>query len=311
MSEHCHCPVCGSDDVEMMGAYRGVHPVFTDLKRVRCGLCGLVFASPLPAEVSVNDYNASYFSSAHGGQPREPFAMAFFSGIANLRLAHVQRYLDDRKITVSNILEFGPGPGFFARHWLARYPHAYYKACETDSSCHESLQKLGVHLVETSALVADSAPVDLVVISHVLEHVSDPLQFLKDATRNLRKEGVLFIEVPCRDWEYKPIDEPHLLFFDKGPLRQLLRSLRFEDIHVSYHGQEIEQLCSASGLRSILMTIRSKLISLGLVAPFARNRPGLEVLSDPLERAAVAPFQAHCETEKPSWWLRAMARKTQ
>jgi len=303
------CPVCGSANAEVRGSYRGTHPTFTGLKRAHCSLCGMVFATPMPFEGVLKDYNVSYFASAHGGQPRNALATAFFSGIARLRLAHIERYLNSRNIAVSTLLEFGPGTGFFARNWLARYPQTAYKACETDTSCHASLQEMGVHLVVASALVEEASPIDLVLMSHVLEHVSNPIEFLKNATGNLRKDGALFIEAPCRDWEHKPIDEPHLLFFDKGPMQHLLRHLGFEDIQVSYHGQEIERLRSASMWRSKLMALRSKLITLGLVAPFARIRPGMEALNDPIERAAAAPFQAHRETQKPAWWLRAIARK--
>jgi hypothetical protein len=35
----------------------------------------------------------------------------------------------------------------------------------------------------------------------------------------------------------------------------------------------------------------------------------MELLTDPLERAAVAPFEAHREKQEPAWWLRAIARK--
>jgi len=269
----------------------------------------MAFADPMPQDSALEEYNASYFASAHNGQPRNSLAMAFFSGIAHLRIAHIEHYLNSQNITVSSLLEFGPGTGFFARNWLARYPQTSYKACETDTSCHDSLKDVGVHLVEVSAKPEDNMPVDLVVMSHVLEHVSNPIKFLTDATRNLRKGGALFIEVPCRDWEHKPIDEPHLLFFDKGPMQHLLSHLGFEDIQVSYHGQEIERLRSGSRWRPRFMALRSKLIDLGLVAPFARMRPGMEALTDPLERAVLAPFQAHCEMQKPSWWLRAIARK--
>jgi len=209
------------------------------------------------------------------------------------------------------LLEFGPGTGFFARRWLAKYPQTAYKAHETDTSCYTSLQEIGVTLVVASAQIEDTDPVDLVVMSHVLEHVSNPIEFLKNATQNLRKGGVLFIEVPCRDWEHKPIYEPHLLFFDKDPMQHLLRNLGFEDIKMSYHGQEIEQLRSASVWRSKLMALRSKLIALGLVAPFSRIKPGMEILKDQLERAVLSPFKAYLEIERPAWWLRAIARKGQ
>jgi SAM-dependent methyltransferase len=303
------CPVCGSADVEGRGSYRGTHPIFTGLKLAHCGSCGMVFATLMPSDKALDEYNASYFASAHGGQPKNSQATAFFSGIARLRLTYLERYLRTRNIAVSSVLEFGPGPGFFARNWLAKYPETAYKACETDTSCHPILQKMGICLCDASALTEDASTIDLIVMSHVLEHVSDPKLFINCATRNLRTGGALFIEVPCRDWEHKPIDEPHLLFFDKDPMHHLLKTSGFHDIQVSCYGQKIERLRSASRLRAGFLALRSRLIAVGLVAPFARIRPGMEALDNPLERAAVAPFKAHRETQKPAWWLRAVARK--
>jgi SAM-dependent methyltransferase len=82
--------------------------------------------------------------------------------------------------------------------------------------------------------LSDVVPTDLVVMSHVLEHISDPIKFIQIATSGLRQGGALFIEVPCRDWEHKDLDEPHILFFDKRPLQLLLQRAGFNDIEVSY-----------------------------------------------------------------------------
>ncbi|VUX54862.1 putative Methyltransferase domain protein [uncultured Woeseiaceae bacterium] len=304
------CPVCEeSADFEVKRPYRATHPIFEGLDLLQCRQCGMVFADSMPCEEALTDYNASYFTSAHGGQPQNYQAKAFFSGIARLRMAHVERFLCSRNIAVTSVLEFGPGSGFFSLNWLAKHPQTSYSAYETDTSCHFALQKMGVHLYNVSTQADGTDIVDLIVMSHVMEHVTDPKKFLMESTRNLRRGGAIFIEVPCRDWAHKPIDEPHLLFFEKGPMHLLLKRAGFEDIQVSYHGQEIERLSSASLWRSISMTLRSKLIALGLIVPFARKRPGMEVVTDPLERAVVAPFQAHREMKKPAWWLRAVARK--
>jgi SAM-dependent methyltransferase len=303
------CPVCGNNDLDVTKSYRGTHEAFSGLMRARCRSCGMVFSTPMPSQKALNEYNASYFASAHGGASTNVIALAFFSGIAHLRLAHLERYISSRNIAISSLLEFGPGPGFFAVNWLERHPKTIYSACETDTSCHAALDRIGVHLVEASSLAEGTTPVDLVVMSHVLEHVPTPKEFLADATRNLRKGGALFIEVPCMDYEHKPIDEPHLLFFDKRPMQHLLGTSGFGDIEVGYYGQEIDRLRSNAALRRIWMTLRSRLIARGLVAPFAWDKSGMELLTNPLERAAVAPFKAHCESSKPAWWLRALARK--
>lgn len=299
------CPVCGSNNTKTVAPFRYQSPVFTGCSRAVCSDCGMVFASPMPSDAALSAYNASYFSTAHGGQPTSPLVIAFSSGIARLRLAFVKRFLGRQQIAVDRVLELGPGPGFFAKSWLEQSPDSVYSVVETDSSCHESLQALGARLVGNS----DVVPADLVVMSHVLEHVSDPVAFVRVATRGLRPGGVLFIEVPCRDWEHKALDEPHVLFFDKKPMHRLLDGLGFGDIEVSYYGQPVSKLRSESWLRVKLMAVRGKLISLGFVGLFSRSEPGLETLHSPLERAMVTPFSAHRESVEPAWWLRAIARK--
>lgn len=303
------CPVCGSANTELQGAYRGVYSAFLKLKRVSCLNCEMVFAAPMPSESALERFNANYFTEAHGGQPHNAVSTAFFSGIARLRGAHLDRYLEKHAAKVTRLCELGPGPGFFARDWMDKHPSTHYTAVETDSSCHASLIKIGVRLVSGAAAQDSANPVDLVVMSHVLEHISNPVQFLSDSTRALRQGGVLFIEVPCRDWEHKSIDEPHLLFFDKAPMKHLLGKLGFADIEMSYHGQEIANLRKASRLSVLILMLRSKLIGLGIVAPFGCLRPGMKCLSNPLERAVLAPYRAHLESQKPAWWLRALATK--
>jgi SAM-dependent methyltransferase len=303
------CPVCGVGDVELQGQYRGQHVAFTGMHRAQCRGCRMVFATPMPPEHKLQQYNASYFNSAHGGKPQGAAALAFFSGIARLRLAHLQRYLSSQRIAVSQVTEIGPGPGWFARSWLAQNPGTTYRAIETDASCHVALREIGVQLISVEDTAHEARPTDLVVMTHVLEHVADPLAFLRETTRRLRPGGVLFIEVPCRDWEHKHLDEPHLLFFDKGPMQLLLERLGFGQIQLSYHGQKIEYLRRPSRIKRMWNVVRNRLVIRGVIAPFGRLGPGMESLSA-LERAAVRPFDAHLESAEPAWWLRAVARKT-
>lgn len=303
------CPICESNDTKIQSTYRGTHATFVGLQISHCHACKMICAAPMPSESDLHKYNASYFATAHGGQPRGGVASAFFFAIARLRRAHIDRYLAKHGAKVASLLEVGPGTGFFARTWLEKHPSTIYVAIETDTSCHALLGHLGVHLVDGDAAQNDGEPVDLVVMSHVLEHVSNPKQFLSNTTQNLRRGGALFIEVPCRDWEHKSMDEPHLLFFDKEPMKHLLGKIGFEDIEMSYHGQEIAKLRNPSKFNAKIIALRSRLIGLGVIAPFGRMRPGMEGLADPLERAVVAPFLAHREAATPAWWLRALARK--
>lgn len=301
------CPVCGGKEVALIRAYRAHHTAFSACSLYRCNACDMVFAAPFPPEAELSAYNAGYFENAHGGKSTNTIAEAFFNGIAKLRYAYVAAYIRQQALKVDRVLEIGPGPGYFAKNWLTRHPGHTYLAVESDASCFHSLQEAGVKVLTDRE---EPAHVDLVVISHVLEHVTDPSAFLKHATKHLRKGGMLFLEVPCQDWKHKPLDEPHLLFFDKKPLLQLLSGIGFENSTVNYYGQQIRLLQSKPSLAKRFYTkARNLLIRTGVLWPFSAQRKGMEEIDRASERAAVAPFQAHVESAEPAWWLRAAAIK--
>jgi len=267
------------------------------------------FASPMPDADALAAYNAGFHVNAYGRVPTDPVVIAFHSAINRLRVAHVERFLAAQSVAVQTVLEVGAGGGHFARHWLARHPETRYHAIEADESCRAGLRQLGVALHGKPGELFKKTHVDLVVMSHVLEHTTDPSEFVLAATTGLRLGGALFIEVPCRDWEFKNEDEAHLLFFDKDPMSRLLTRLGYRDIALSYHGCELSKLRNGRSQTNLLGRLRARLIKLGIVAPFASTAPGLEVLDSPLERAVVAPYEGHVERKAPAWWLRAVATK--
>lgn len=304
------CPVCSSLKAEFIRHFHGRHSIFTDLSLVRCGACHLVYANPLPNKYDLDGYNSSYFHLAHGGQSNNKIDLAFFSGVARLRASFIRSYLRRKRINIFDLLEIGPGAGFFAKNWLSFSPKTRYFAIESDKSCYGALEGIGVKILDFKNPNFGKDRVDLIVMSHVLEHVSDPFNFLSEMTQGLCSGGALFIEVPCQDWVHKSEDEPHLLFFEKTSMEHLLKRLGFVDIEMGYFGLEIDKLKNKSFLKKTLGRIRNKLIALGLIAPFSRASQGLEDLHVPLERAAVAPYCAHIESTEPAWWLRVIARKS-
>lgn len=303
------CPVCDGTDVRAVAPYRHSDPAFTALSRAVCGGCGMIFTSPMPDEEALAAYNARFWN-AQGIVPAERMAGAFHSGLNRLRVAHVEKYLKSQRLEASTVFEAGPGGGNFARHWLARHPGSRYHAVESDGTCHAALNAHGVTLQRQPEDIPQDPPVDLVIVSHVLEHAPDPRGFLRRMTAPLRSGGALFVEVPCRDFEFKKKDEPHLLFFDKGPMSRMLHGLGFKETQLSYHGRELEALRSRPRILDRIDGFRTCLIAQGIVLPFALGFSGLDVVQDPLERALVGPYDAHREKARPARWLRAAAIKS-
>ena len=303
------CIICSSSDIKYLRPFNGISKIFMQKQLMECLNCQMVFIDPMPSEEALNKYNDSYFDSAHGGHPNKLSALAFFSGIGKLRGAYVDAFLTRENVSVQKVLEIGPGHGYFAKNWIINNPNVEYFAVETDKSCYTYLQQAGVKVISPEQMENAFDEVDLVIISHVLEHVSEPLEFLQVVTKKLRKGGVLFIEVPCFDWQHKEFDEPHLLFFDKKSIKQLLNRVGFESIDVNYYGNTIKSLKVNSSLDKFIIKVRSKLIDLGFYKLFAYPVPQSMVKLSTLERAATKYRMAHKESQKPAWWLRSASIK--
>ena len=71
----------------------------------------------------------------------------------------------------------------------------------------------------------ENGPYDIVLMSHVLEHFTDPRAMVRRALSSLSPNGRLIIEIPNDEQGIMPIngpDEPHLSFFTLKPLTRML-----------------------------------------------------------------------------------------
>jgi len=73
---------------------------------------------------------------------------------------------------------------------------------------------------------------DIIIMSHILEHVKDMINFLKSAKKLLSPDGIIFIEVPdCNNkiiLENSVGENPHISHFSRQSLENLLMKLNFE-----------------------------------------------------------------------------------
>ena len=132
------------------------------------------------------------------------------------------------------------------------------------------------------------ASFDLVVLHHVLEHVSEPLALLGQLAGTLREGGALFVSVPRldtlpehRDFHYCLNGRTHLLAFSEVCLRGLLARAGFATA-ASLHAPELDQVLTAG-----------QPLRLRVVATRTRNAP--QPPRDPL-RPAVATLARYFRT---------------
>jgi SAM-dependent methyltransferase len=261
----------------------------------------------MPNNEVLKEYNSNYHVNAHGGHQRNSKLNAFFAGIAKTRLITIKNNIQVDHTKNYNVLEIGPGPGTFANEWLKENRKSTYYAIETDVSLHENLKKQGIILIDENDIKDYNNNFDIIVISHVLEHVSNPLEFLNSFLFLLQDNGYLFIEVPCKDWEHKDIDEPHLLFFDKKPMIKLAKKLKTEIVYLEYFGTKIKHL--KNPLYKLVKKFREKLFYRNINFYHSEKSKLKKLLGSNIEANSLINYSAHIEQDEPSWWLRAIIKK--
>lgn len=304
-----NCPICNSNDQTFIRNYNSQSKILNGIKLNKCNNCFLVFANPMPPIQIWNQYNYDYFNVAHGGISNDKNTINFFKGMAVIRMKFILNYLKLNSVSINSILEIGPGVGYLAGKWLEFFPNLNYTVVESDQSCNSPLNKLGVNVFNEIEQLPKSSTFDLVIQSHVLEHVINPVDFLKSNTKYLKKGGVLFIDVPCNDWKFKDLDEPHLLFFDKVPLFNLLNNnLNHKNIQITYHGNEITKIYKRNKFtlsKRITNKLRLNILFKYLNWLFYKDKEYL----NSQEYLMIFDFKPYLNNKKESWWLRSISMK--
>ena len=176
------CPLCNSSKNKILSLYRCNHKAFSNKYKKKCIDCGLVFASPMPKKRDLDLYNSAYFNKAHGDLKSSLYEDSFFMGIAKLRANYIKSYIAINNLNIKKILEIGPGHGFFAKNWINLNPKVIYSVVETDLSCIQNLKKYGINTRRTLNFPQHKKN-DLIVMSHVLEHVVNPKIFVKNVSK--------------------------------------------------------------------------------------------------------------------------------
>jgi len=195
---------------------------------VRCPVCELVFVSPrLSAQALQRLYDEpAYFEGGVYGTPsRWSPAMALQRIWTAGRLAEIAR----QQPAPGRLLEIGSGYG----HFLAAARDAGHdvRGVELSSTgSRYSRAELGVDVFSGQLADAPTSEADVICFWDTLEHVPDPLDFLREVRHRLAPGGLFALSVPyfsslpsrllqSRWWTLKP--EQHIWHLTPATLRLL------------------------------------------------------------------------------------------
>jgi 2-polyprenyl-3-methyl-5-hydroxy-6-metoxy-1,4-benzoquinol methylase len=275
-----NCPVCGSTQRKLLynnltdrvfGVAPGIWTLYC------CMQCESAYLDPRPNQASIGlayeDYYTHMAEDAPEAQPKNPLVRqlhAWVNDYVNVRYGLVRkttgfggrwlvplvppfkakadskmRHLPRLPEKGGRLLDVGFGNGSFLKlasemGWQAEGIDFDPKAVEVAKSC-----SLKVRCASVADLSARNEQFDVITLSHVIEHVHEPIALLKDIYRLLKPGGVLWLETPNvnslgankfgPNWRGLEIPR-HLILFNSKSLRSILIQIGFERISQHWHG---------------------------------------------------------------------------
>lgn len=167
----------------------------------RCMLCGHVYN---------NSYDPEFEQPFEGG-----CTMYNKGGPWHEHMQQVAQILRNT-ISVGPIVEIGAGNGEFAR-FLHDLPYIAYEPTADANECSKHVETKKQYFSPEADM--DLVAPDVILMRHVLEHLTDPVRFMRRLSTEAKRSGIkpkLVIEVPCvtqalkqgrvEDWVY---EHPH------------------------------------------------------------------------------------------------------
>ena len=211
------CPLCASiNNSKRFNDYPGSFLNCYEL--IQCLECALIFASPLPSNKELNEYYASGLYYDKVANPFEQNILNFSLRLAKSRLKLITSYINLNKEL--KVLDIGAGNGQFGKALEEMKCNFIYDAVEPDLEvANQYTDNVVNHFSDISEV--NESTYDLAVMNQVLEHVSDPVNFMITVSKLVKPGGYLYIDVPFQDYLFKPSVEPHILFWNPESLKTL------------------------------------------------------------------------------------------
>lgn len=186
-----NCTLCASNKIkEIKTRIRNAHD--SEMKVYECFSCGVHFLYP---------YNVPELETFYDGEYRKEYSGSYYYTDekmeeffekslpeAKVRVLRLREYLKSS----DDILEIGCGLGYYLSV-VSRWVGCCY-GVELDTRSSNYARKLGFQ-VENSVDSFDMK-FDKAFMFHVLEHIPNPVDYLKELKSKIKDDGILFIEVP-------------------------------------------------------------------------------------------------------------------
>ena len=236
------CPICSHTTFAETEPFQDDH---IDTFYVACEECGLVMMNPRPSEEEV----AAFYASSYWSERRpleESFRKQgrFGKHISQFVAKHLESTGKKEMSSINTVLEVGASFGATLDtvrscilddggkpNMFAIEPSS--EAREAGAKLYESITVIGRRLEE----LPDHPDLrfDLIILSHVLEHLFDPVEAIKILGQSLADGGVLFVEVP-NYYGHPSLEYVHNYCFTETSFRNCIQAAGLECATLDING---------------------------------------------------------------------------
>ena len=135
-----------------------------------------------------------------------------------------------------SILDIGTADGLMLSNLKDTFPNATCAGIEYARDLMACCESKTIHLIQGDALtlpIKDNS-FDVVIATAIIEHVSEPIQLIREAFRVLRKNGIFVVTTPHPFWEWVAThighlkEEEHHELITLRKLKSLFNAVGFE-----------------------------------------------------------------------------------
>lgn len=201
---------------------------------VKCNNCGLVYVNPRPSTESLRAQyqKSSYFKkNSHSIGYRDYFTD---ERLHSITFEHEFNFIEKIKKKKGYLLDVGCAAGFSLK--VAKEKGWKVNGVEiSEFAAKYAKERFGIDVFRGSLEEANypNNYFDVITAYSTLEHIENPLGFLREVNRILKQDGLSVITIPdigswlgSRKFQFKPLE--HLYYFNRNTLTLMLDKAKME-----------------------------------------------------------------------------------
>jgi ubiquinone/menaquinone biosynthesis C-methylase UbiE len=190
--EDAPCSLCGSSDSHLLAT----QSLFgEDFRIVRCNHCHLIRTNPRPTA----EWKERFYDPKYNGVMETYGRDFFYLPTPEREPAYhlIMKFLSDRLPSEARLLDFGCAAGEFVKV-AVEYGFDAWGCDYSEAAVAYGRKKYGLQLIQgqVESIPFDDNSFACISMLELFEHLSNPLEALKEIRRVLSPSGILFIETP-------------------------------------------------------------------------------------------------------------------